>query len=122
MPLKMIKDIDKADRRLNFSVAMYSTKVHKSLNINTTRKCIMGGAFPQHVIATQHLGKYDVTKLLENKKDKDNAHPILCAQEVKIDVMCFQNVEADISLIQLIAARPQKINEASEFTNDVCKK
>lgn len=52
---KMIQDRDKSDGRLTFYVAIDATKVPKSLNINAARKYIMGGAFPQHMIATQHL-------------------------------------------------------------------
>ena len=81
----------------------------------------MGGAFPQHLISSQHLGKEDINKLLENKKDKDNMHPIVCGQEVKIAAMCFQNVEEGVSPMQVISSRSQTKNEASEFTNDVCK-
>ena len=69
----------------------------------------MAEAFPQHMIATQHLGKNDIAKLLENKKDKDDVHPIVCVQEVKIADTYFQNVEVQISPMQTIVVRQQTI-------------
>ena len=80
----------------------------------------MGGAFPHHAIATHHLDKNEITKLLKNEKNEDDKHPMQCAQEVKIAVTCFQNVTKGKTPMQVIAARLQTINEASEFTSDTC--
>lgn len=118
---KMITDRCKEKKGMTFSVAIDATKVPASLNINTARKCIMGGAFPQHVIAAQNLGKEEINVVLKNDKDKNNNRPIAHAQEVKIACTCFQNVTPSTSPMQVIAARPQTINEATKFTNDMCK-
>ena len=61
---------DNDSNEVTFSIAIDATKVPMSLNINTARKCIMVGAFPHHMIATHHLDKNEITKLLKMKSMK----------------------------------------------------
>ena len=72
------------------STSIGATKVPKSLNISATRKCIMGGAFLNHMISTQHLGKEYVKKILENKDESSsNKDTIELASEIKIAITSF---------------------------------
>ena len=110
------------DLILAYALSIDATKSAKSLNINTTRKCIMGGAFPNHMISTQHLGKDCIRKILDNKYDEnDKKDPIELATEIKIAVISFQNLPKHLSPMAIVAARPQGNNETSSFTKDVCE-
>ena len=108
----------KSNERITFSVAIDSTKVLKLLNINTAHKCIMGRAYPNYLIYTTHLNKDEIIKILNNVK-KNESHPIDLASEVKVATICFQNQPKSISPISIISARPQGINETSNFTKNV---
>ena len=116
------EQVKQNEKVLVLSILIDATKVPKSLNINTTRKCIMGGAYPNHIISTQHLGKECIRKILDNKDESDpSKEAIECALEIKIAVVSFQNVPKKISPMAIIAARPQGNNETSSFTKDVCE-
>lgn len=82
----------------------------------------MGGAFPNHIISTQHLGKECIKKILDNKDETDpTKNAIELASEIKIAVVSFQNLPKHISPMAIISARPQGNNETSSFTKDVCE-
>ena len=67
-----------------------ATKVPRSLNINTSRKCIMGGSYPNQMISTEHLGKEFVKDTLDNKDKTDRTKDAIeLASEVKIAVIAF---------------------------------
>ena len=108
-----------SNERITFSVAIDSTKVPKSLNINTAHKCIMGRVYPNHLIYTTHLNKDEIIKILNNVKENES-HPIDLVSEVKVAIICFQNQSKSISPMSIISARPQGINETSNFIKDIC--
>ena len=117
-----IVQVKQKNKHLVFSISIDATKVPPSLNINTTRKCIMGGSFPNHMISTQNLGRECIKKILDNKDEKDiNKNIIDLAKEIKIAVVSFQNVPKQVSPMAIVAARPQGNNETSTFTSDVCE-
>ena len=66
------EQVSQKDNVLVFSMSIDATKCPKSLNANTTRKFVMGGAFPNRVTSTQHLGKECMQKILENKCAEDD--------------------------------------------------
>ena len=116
------EQVKQKDSVLVFSISIDATKVPRSLNINTTRKCIMGGAYPNHIISTQHLGKDCIRKILDNKDESDSTKDAIeLASEIKIAVISFQNIPKHISPMAIVAARPQGNNETSSFTKDVCE-
>ena len=116
------EQVKQKNQVLVLSISIDATKVPRSLNINTTRKCIMGGSYPNHMISTEHLGKDCINKILENKDKTDsNKEAIELASEIKIAVVAFQNLPRNISPMAIIAARPQGNNETSSFTQDVCE-
>ena len=51
------KQLRKKNNIQIISIGIDATKYPKSLNLNMTRKCSIGGAFPNHIILTQYLGK-----------------------------------------------------------------
>ena len=82
----------------------------------------MRGAFPNHMISTQHLGKECMQKILGNKFDEDDKkEAIELASEIKIAVVSFQNLPKGTSPMAIIAARPQGNNETSSFACDACE-
>jgi hypothetical protein len=82
----------------------------------------MGGAYPNHMISTEHLGKECIMQILENKDKTDSTKDAIeLASEIKIAVVSFQNLPKHISPIAIVAARPQGNNECSMFTKDVCE-
>ena len=66
------EQVSQKDNILVFSMSIDATKCPKSLNTNTTRKCVMGGDFPNHMMSTQHLGKECMQKFFENKCAEDD--------------------------------------------------
>ena len=76
----------------------------------------MGGAFLNHVMFMQYLGKECVKKALDNADDT-----IELASEIKIAVVLFQNLPKTTSTIVIIASRLQGNNETSSFARDICE-
>ena len=69
-----------------------------------------------------HLGKEYVGKTLDiEDKEKSNEDAIELASKIKIAVTSFQNLPKHVSLIAIVAARPQGDDETSAFAKDACK-
>ena len=119
---KRCEELMKPNIHLVFSLAIDATKVPKSLNINATRKCVMGASHPNHLMFTEHLSKEELQKVLDNKDKEDPKKDMLeLASEVKIGTICFQNQPKGVSPMRIIAARPQGVNAVSSFTRDLCQ-
>ena len=116
------KQLRKKNNIQIISIGIDATKYPKSLNLNMTRKCSIGGVFPNHIILTQYLGKQCMQIILNNKYGKTiKQEKIELALEVKNSVILFQNQPTRIYPMAIIAARLQGINEPSSFTSNIYK-
>ena len=75
----------------------------------------MGGAYPNHMILLQDLGRDAIANLL--KEHHKGKHGPL-AEEVKVCILIFQGVPPGMSPYFVHVGRPQTTNEMSTFAND----
>ena len=100
-----------------FSLAIDATKVSEVLEISTSYKSILGGAFPHHNISTVDLTVANIQAILSKKSSAPVTVEI--ASEVKVGIMVFANPPIGTSPFEIIAARPQTNNATSNFTRDL---
>ncbi len=50
---------------LSFSLAIDATKVAPVIDVSTSHKAIMGGAFPNHMISTIDLDRNEIKAILD---------------------------------------------------------
>ena len=100
-----------------FSFAIDATKVPEVLEVSTSHRSIMGGAYPKHKLSTDDMSAKDIKDTLDQKI----GCPIKVdkASEVKVAFMVFQGVRKGQSTTEIISARPQSNNESSDFTRDI---
>ena len=99
--------------RIAFSVGIDATKVVSCWQFSTTHCALVGGAYPNHMVSLEGMGKEDIEKLI--KQHKDGEHGPL-AEEVKVAVLTFQAVAPGMSPYFVLVGKPQTNNESSDFT------
>jgi len=91
-----------------FHLAMDATKVPQVLEASYGHKAIIGGEYPNHLIDIDGKSKEEVRAILDGKsKEHGKISPVT---EVKVCVMTFQNSPPGVSLMEVVAARPQSNN------------
>ena len=96
-----------------FSVAIDATKVPELISVSARYKALVGRSAPNHFINIRDGTTADeLQKLIEsNKKD--------LASEVKVAVVTFQSVPPGTCPFLIIAGRPQKNNQTTDFNEMV---
>ena len=70
------------------------------MNVNTTTKCIVEGAFLNHLTHTQHLGKECAKKMLGNRDETGIVKEVIAlVSEINITAVTFQNLPKSISRV-----------------------
>ena len=82
---------------------------------------MIGGAYPNHLMSTQDLGKECTRKTLDNKDELDSIKDTIeLVSKIKIVAMSFQNLPKHVSPVAIVLARPHDNNKTSIFIKDMC--
>lgn len=103
--------------RISYSLAIDATKVSEVIDISSSHRAIMGGAYPDHMVSTLDKDKDTIHKIV--KQEPGCSVKLVKATEVKVAFIVFQQVPSGLPPVEIIALRPQSNNESSDFTNVV---
>jgi hypothetical protein len=95
------------------SLGYDGTKLPKVLQVSSTHKAIIGGAFPNHFISI--AGKSEDWIKAKLLPDSD----IERADEIKVAVLSVQNTKKGKPCFAVLVGQPQTINVASSFNESV---
>ena len=113
----IIARVPKGERAV-ISLSMDGTKVPKNKAYNHGLRCIIGGAFPQHLVPCPDDNDKLKRILMNESKDPDGVDS---ADEVKVCVVSLQNAKLGFSPWKILCGRPQSVNEDNNFNEDITK-
>ena len=111
-----MRGIDKSKQQVALSLALDATKLVAAIEVSTSHRKIMGGAYPNHIICTENLDKEEIDNILKLKPSNMTLEK---ATEVKVAILSFQSSPIGVPPSIKVAARPQSNNECSQFTQDM---
>ena len=118
--LKRICDIVKKNQDITgkktiVSLAVDATKVAPALQLDSTRRKIVGGIFPNHQLDISEMTSEDIQNTLKNCS---TTKAIKIATEIKVAVITFQNRPPNPPFL-VVKARPQGNNEQNNFLTSI---
>eukprot|EP00957_Ditylum_brightwellii_P085606 6512298-Ditylum_brightwellii.AAC.1 len=89
-----------------FALEIDATKVATLVKLASDYSAILGGEYPNHTISIKGTTKEEAKVIIDCTDG---------STEVKICVMTFQNAPTGVTWSEIVAARPQPINELNKF-------